>query len=190
MANKVITPECRLSFPQLFVPKAPEPGKDPVYSATFLFALDADMSELEKAARAAAVEKWGDKAKEMFQRQQLKWPIRDQASKAHLAGYSEGFFISARAAERPGVVDARLNPIMDPAEVFAGMIVRASLNAFAYDHPVGGKGVSFGLNNVMIVRSDGTRFDGRSKAEADFANYASAAGSKPDVPGKDALWED
>lgn len=190
MGTKIITPECRLSFPVLFVPKPPEPGKEPEFSASFLFALNTDLTELERAAKAAAVEKWGERAKEMFERKQLKWPIKDQADKQHLAGYTEGAYISARAKQRPGVVDANLNPVMDPAEVFAGMIVRASLNAFAFDHPVGGKGVSFGLQNVLIVKDDGTRYDGRSKPENDFADYAQAAkAATGGATSKAGLWD-
>ncbi len=41
------------------------------------------------------------------------------------------------------------------------------MTAYAWDHPSGGKGVSFSLNNVQLVRED-ERFDGRKKAEEMF----------------------
>lgn len=187
MSEKVITPVARLSFPALFEPKAMEPGQEPKYSATLLFPLDADLSALKKAAAAAAEEKFGAKAKDLIKAGKIKWPIKDQADKSHLQGYTEGSFIAARSSAKPGVVNAALQPIIDPADVFAGVLVRASVSAYAYDHPVGGKGVSFSLNNVMVVRDDGVRFDGRSSPDQDFAEFkddepaAAAAGSRDEL---------
>ena len=78
---------------------------------------------------------------------------------------------SVKSATRPGVVDTDLQPIIDPEELYSGAYYRASINPFAWDHPTGGKGVSFGLNYVMKVR-DGEPFSGRKAAEEDFKAFA------------------
>lgn len=191
MANKILTPEARLSFPVLFTPRAPEPGAEPKYSCTLLFPLDANLSALQKAMRDCAMEKWGPAAKEMVAKHQLKWPIKNQEAKSHLAGYREGHYLACSSKTAPGVVNAQLQRIIDPAEVWAGQIVIASVKPYAWAHPTGGKGVSFGLLNLMIVRDDGVRLDGRSAPEEDFAGLAQAEPpeSAPQAEEKSDLWD-
>lgn len=62
---------------------------------------------------------------------------------------------------------------MDPSEVYSGCYMRATLTAYAYDKG-GGKGVSFGLQNLMKVK-DGEPLSSRATAENDFAAFASEA---------------
>ena len=57
--------------------------------------------------------------------------------------------------------------MIDKDAVFAGCWCRFHLTAFAWDHPVGGKGVSFSLNAVQLVRQD-ERLDGRVTNVADI----------------------
>jgi hypothetical protein len=103
-------------------------------------------------------------------------------------GYGEGStFINVKSKQAPGIVsryagaDGKPLAIKDPAEIYAGAKVRASLRAFAYDNN-GNKGVSFALNNVQKL-GEGARIDGRLKAEDEFTAEASEASDLDDILG-------
>ena len=81
--------------------------------------------------------------------------------------YKGCWFINANSVTKPGVVDAGLNPIIDPGELYSGIIGRASINFYAFNSN-GNKGIACGLNNLQKL-SDGTPLGGHSRAETDFA---------------------
>jgi hypothetical protein len=80
------------------------------------------------------------------------------------------YSVQATSNNKPGIVDEVLNPIMNANEIYSGAYYRASIRAYAWEHPTGGKGVSIALDNVMKVR-DGEAFSGRTDASADFAEF-------------------
>ena len=92
----------------------------------------------------------------------------DEEERPELSGC---YSVQATSNNKPGIVDAALNPIMDANEIYSGAYYRASIRAYAWDHPTGGKGVSIALDNVMKVK-DGEAFSGRTDASADFADFA------------------
>lgn len=166
----LITPKARLSFPNLFTPKAGMNGGDEKYSACLVFAPGTDLSELEAAALNVAKEKWADKAEGLLRTGRLRWPFRTDVEEK---GYEPGsVFINVNSKNQPGVVGRYAGPdgkpvaIEDPLEVYAGCYVRASVKAFAYDTS-GNRGISFGLNNIQKL-DDGPRLDGRKRAEDEF----------------------
>lgn len=182
MADMIMTPEFRVSFPVVFKPRsATNDNGDagtPKYSITMLFAKDADLSKLKAAAQAAAKEKWGDKIPK-----NLRSPFRDQGEK-ELEGYVEGaVFINATSLQKPGLVDRNREDIIDETEFYAGCYARATLRAFAYDKK-GNRGVAFGLNNVQKLR-DGESLSGRTRAQDDFADDLPEEEGAADVS---ALW--
>jgi len=138
--------------------------QEPKYGLTMLFSKDDDISALKKAAEDACAEKWGaDKSKWP---KNLRSPFRDQGEKDY-EGYEEGaVFVNATSKQRPGLVDASMNDIIDESEFYAGCYARASINAFAYD-TAGNRGVAFGLNNVQKLK-DGEPLGGRTRPEDDF----------------------
>jgi hypothetical protein len=171
MPNKVITPPATLSYPHLSEPKT-NPQGELKYSASLIFGMGADLGQLKAAAPAVAVGRWGPKAKTMLRDGQLKWPFRDGAEKAAV-GYGAGTtFVNVNSNRRPGLVskyagpDGKPTTIDNPDELYPGCVVRASLNAFAYDK-AGSKGVSFGLNALQKL-DEGERLDGRLRAEDEF----------------------
>ena len=167
MSNNVMTPEFRVSFPSVFKPSKPKGApaeQEPKYSITMLFKPNEDLGKLKAAVMEAAKEKWGDDIPKG-----LRSPFRDQGEK-EFDGYTDGaIFITATAEQRPGVVDASVQPILDESEFYAGCYARATVRAFAY----GGKGtsfkpgVSFGLQNIQKLR-EGDPLGGRTKPEQDF----------------------
>jgi hypothetical protein len=174
--KRVITPLCRLSFPNLFQPRVGPSGGDPKYSCALVFEEGADLTGLKRAILAAAAEKWGaDKARAMFEAGKLRNPIRTDWEER--PGYPENssyINCSSKQENPPGTVGPWEDPatgkpeiLTDPKEFYPGVYVRADIRAFAYDVS-GNKGVSFGLNNIQKVR-DGDRFDSRVAAVDAFA---------------------
>ena len=165
-AMDVVTPPVRLSFPALFEPRPRAPGADRMtYQATLLIPPEVDLRIFTSAIKAAMLDKWGGK---ITQLPADKNPIKDCADKADLTGYEAGWhFINAHSGYKPQVVDRNRQEVIDTDAIYPGCWCRFHLRAFAYDHKVGGKGVSFSLEAVMFVRDD-DRFDGRRKASDIF----------------------
>jgi len=97
----------------------------------------------------------------------LKGGLRDGATEREDETFADYYFINASSNEKPGIVDADLNPIMDKNEFYSGCYGRASITLYPYDVS-GSKGIAAGLNNVM-KSEDGEKFGGASSAAADFA---------------------
>ena len=73
----------------------------------------------------------------------------------------------SNSAQKPGVVDADLNAILDQSEFYSGCYGRASISFFAYNSN-GSKGIGCGLNNVQKL-DDGEKLGGAASATEDFA---------------------
>lgn len=162
----IITPPVRLSFPALFEPRPRAPGSDRMtYQAVLLIPPEVDMRPFAEAIKAAMREKWGDKITSL---PADKNPIKDCADKAETPGYEVGWhYINTHSGYKPQVVDRNRQEVISPDVIYPGCWCRFHLKAFAYDHKVGGKGVSFSLEAVQFVR-DGDRLDGRRKASDIF----------------------
>src|SRR5262245_16470519 len=164
-----ITPYATLSFPNLFAPKPKFQGNEPVYSCALLFDAAAQQSKEWKAIQQgcidAATKKWGPNVN----LKNVEMPFKDAGEKAEkYQGYEEGIIvINPWSKNKPGIVDARLQDVLLPEQVYAGQIVRAQVNPFAWD-PSGRRGVSLGLNHIQIVKHDAPRIDGRVPANRAF----------------------
>ena len=164
MTENVLTTEFRVSFPHVFKPQSAAEGAEPKYSLSMLFPVGTDVTALKKAAADAAKEKWGDNLPK-----KLKSPFLDQGDYEY-DGYEEGgVLIRATSKQKPGLVDAKVQAIIDESEFYPGCYARATVRAFAYDVS-GNKGVSFGLQNLQKTR-DGEMMGGRTRAATDFDAY-------------------
>ena len=169
-----MTPVFRLSFPSLFQPSKPrnaKPEQEAKYSCAMLFAKGENLDKLKKAAADAAREKWGDNIPK-----ELKTPFRDQGAKEY-DGYEDGaIFITATSKQRPGIVNQRVEPIIDESEMYPGCYCQATVRAFAYGGGQTGfsPGIAFGLQNIQKVK-DGDSLAGRSKPEDEFQPLDGAA---------------
>ena len=173
MANgrKIVTPVFRASFVYVFTPRKNEQSGKDEYSIKMIFDKDADLSDLKAIIKEAIADKWGSNPP-----RGLKLPLKD-GNAGDTEKYPEDkdkFVANAKTTiAPPGVVNAHIQPITDPSEVYSGCYMRATLTAYAYDKG-GGKGVSFGLQNLMKVK-DGEPLSSRATAENDFAAFASEA---------------
>ena len=179
MADKIITPEGRVSFPSVFEARAFADGADAKFGVTLLFDKDsANLKSLRDAAIKAVIEKWGpDKAKwpvnlrshdlttYLSSTGKDGWPFRDGDVQGY-DGYENAVSVKFSSKAKPGVVDRDVQPIINQDEFYAGCYARVQCVPFAFDAS-GNKGVTFMLNHVQKVR-DGEAFSGRGRAEDAF----------------------
>lgn len=156
----LVTPPVRLAFPALFEPKPVAKGNSTLkYQAVLLIPPSVQLAPFLEACKAAMLDKFGKIERVKAQNNPIK-----KCEEKELDGYEPGWhYINVKSNYAPTVVDQRRQDILDPERIFAGCWIRAAINAFAWDHPQGGKGVSFGLNAVQLVRED-ARLDGRKGA--------------------------
>lgn len=165
--TKVITGKVRLSYAHLFKPTAISEGQEPKYSVCLLIPKSdkATLSKIKKAIEAAkqqGVSLWGGKIPA-----NLKVPIRDgDEERPDQEEYVGCYFINANSKLKPGIVDRRLDEILDSTEVYSGCYARASINFFPYNQ-AGNRGIGCGLNNIQKLE-DGDYLGGRSRPEDDF----------------------
>jgi hypothetical protein len=188
------TPKFICSFPDLFVPtlgKNPKPNEKPKYKLTLLFPKGADLTALKEAAAKCARDKWGSDLPK-----KLKSPFLD-AGQYDYEGYEAGMtFIRTSTVQAPGVVGTTKDPLTDklkslePSDVYPGCIMHATIRPYWFDHPEGGKGVSFGLQNVQKLE-EGTQIAGRRKPEDEFEAVdfdAAEGGETADKPAADSIF--
>lgn len=155
------TPLAVVSFAQnLFEARTDDFGKSS-YGCTLLFPKTADISELKNLALEAAKEEWGDKALDWIKNEVIKSPFLDGDGKQGrnkdgepMKGFTGHTFIRCKsgAEYKPKVFDKHRNPVFDKGEVPSGSQVYAVVNAFTWDNPRNGKGITFGISLVQVVK--------------------------------------
>ncbi len=187
--TRLITPECRASYPKLFEPEINDQGKK-VWSATLLIedtpAGKAFLAQAEKEAEEVARAKFGNRYDSLRKSPSFKWAIRYDVDKYSSCEPKVIAYINARSYETPpGVVSIYAGPdgkpakITDPALIYPGAYVKASLHAYATDRS-DSKSVAFGLGNVQKTK-DAERIDSRVNAEDEFVADPQAAASLEDL---------
>jgi hypothetical protein len=177
--ENLITPEFRAAFISVFKATA---GKNadgtvnkPKFSIRACFPPTAKLDALKKEAEAAAKDKWGDKIPKT-----LRSPFRtNEELENPIVGIGDDWVVmtfSANEDRRPGIVDAKLQDIIDDSDVYSGAWYRAQVRAFAYEN-AGNKGVSFGLQNVQKLRDDDPIGSGRIPASKAFEPVDVPAGA-------------
>jgi hypothetical protein len=168
MAENIITPEFRAAF--ISVHKATSQKNadgttsKPKFSIRAVFPADADLKQMKGEAQDAAEGKWG--AGKVPKTMRSPFRLNAELDKP-VPGIPDDWIVmtfSANEDRRPGVVDASLQDIIDPTQVYNGAWFRAQVRAFAYEN-AGNKGVSFGLQNVQKLR-DGDPLGGANQPAA------------------------
>jgi hypothetical protein len=168
--ENLVTPEFRAAFISVFratsMRNADGSTSKPKYIIRAVFPPTAKLDALQKEAEVVAREKWGDKMPK-----NLRSPFRlNEELEAPIEGVGDDWVVmsfSANEDRRPGLVDAKLQDIIDDTDVYSGAWYRAQVRAFAYD-TAGNKGVSFGLQNVQKLRDDDPLGNGRVPANKAF----------------------
>ena len=166
--SAINTPYATLSFANVTTPRPRAEGGQPVYSCSLIFDPQQQASPAYKALKAACVEVAQKEFGANVNLKQLQMPFRDAGEKSY-DGYHEGHvYISPWSKNKPGVVDTNRQDVLLPEEIWSGQLVRANVTPFAWTH-TGRKGVSFGLNHLQIIASEGRqRLDGRPSAKSAF----------------------
>lgn len=157
----ILTGPVRLAFDTLFtLPQPSADNENPKYGSGMLFTPLADFTPFYEAYNAICAAEFAshfDVATGQYLG--LHSPFRDQGEKVKFGGFTPGsVFMSSSSKFKPPVVDAQGNPIVDPAKVYPGVWAICAVNGYAYKNPKK-KGVSFGLQSVMIIGDD-TKFGG------------------------------
>ena len=176
MPNNTITiGEVRLSYCNLFQPRAKQAGQEPKFSVTVLVlktntaakaAIDA---AIQVAVEAGVAKRWNG-----VRPPQPAICVHDGDGARPSDGVPFGeeckghwvFTASCKADRPPFVVDANIQPILQQSEVYSGMYGRVNVSFFAYANS-GKKGIGCGLNGVQKLR-DGEPLGSRVSAEDAF----------------------
>lgn len=178
--TKLVTPDVvRLCYLHVLEPKENDKGEKK-YQCSILVpkTAKATLDAYKKCVEAVKVDPYSAKKWQVAEGkvpQGLKMPLRDgDAEKADdHPEYAGHFFFNATSDLQPGIVDLKLQKILDPTEIYSGMYARVAVNFYAFNNS-GNKGVAASLLNIQKVR-DGEPLAGtRSKAEDDFADFSDA----------------
>ena len=168
------TPPCRLSFGQgLFkARKASEDAKEK-FGATLIFSKSADRKALDNAVRQCIVDTWGEQGRERAKKGLIKSPFlagdgkeaRNKSTGELHPGMGEDvFFIRVQSNKQPVVRYKDANIPATEDEVYSGCYGFAVINAFAWNNPQNGDGVSFGIQYFQKTR-DGDRIGGNGSVD-------------------------
>lgn len=174
--KRILTPEFRLCFPALLEPA--ERSKKFEFKA--VWPKGTDLAELKKSLLREVQAKDPELFAKMLEAFKKFWPsvpekisgygqpFRDGDEKKW-DGFKDSVYLTVKTKYKPTVVNRKIEPIIDPTEIYAGMYCFASIEPYAYPARDGGSpGFAFGLRNVMKSR-DGEPLSGGQSAEDDFA---------------------
>ena len=150
--NEVTTGKARLSYANLFTPKAAKGSDKLKYSVSVLIP-KSDKETLARINKAIAYAKeqgksakWGGKIPA-----KLVEPLHDgDIDREDDPVYKNSYYFNAKSDRPPIVIDRMKNEILDPLEVYSGCYGRVNVSFYAYNFE-GNKGVAVGLNAVQKV---------------------------------------
>lgn len=160
-SNKIIIPEARLAFPDLFTARSVD-GGPLMFGATFIIPPSSSaIAALQAEEERVAKEKWADKAPAILQmvRANNRGAVKPGALKAKFDGFMDNMFVSANAKVRPTIVDRRGSPLTEQdGKIYAGCYVLAHVTLWAQDNKYGQR-VNAEVTGVQFLR-DGDAFSG------------------------------
>jgi hypothetical protein len=176
MTTRVVTGKCRFVYCSVMSARKNEMnGKDEFSTQVLVPKSDTEtVAALKAAAKEALTAKFGDKIPK-----NVRNPLRDGDTETKSDGspmgkeYAGCYFFNTKSTNKPGAVDANGQDLLGSNDIVSGDFGRVSLNAYAYDQ-AGNKGVSFGLNNIMLLAKGEALGGARPSAAADFGISKSA----------------
>lgn len=152
--GKMTTGKARLSYANIFKPKAFTEGGEEKYSVVLLIPktdkaqIKRIKEEIKAATEQGMKDNWDGKMPKKF------WnPLQDgDDEKADEHPEYEGmYFLNAKSSNPPVIVDRDRNEILDATEVYSGCYARASITFY----PFGGKNAKTGGNSGVAVALNG-----------------------------------
>ncbi len=164
-SDHVKTPRAKIAFAHACFDLQTRDNGKKQYAPTLLFKKGTDLSPLTNAIKQAAVAEWGEKAEQWLKDGLIKSPILDGDGKQALSkktgerhpGFAGHHFIRATSGpdHQPKVFGPSGNTndrIYEKAGLPSGSDVTAVVNAYTWTNDQNGKGVSFGISIVQLVR--------------------------------------
>lgn len=164
--TKVSTPELvRFSYVNLENPKCAPGSTELKYGMSVIIPKSNKKTlKLIEAAIEAAIEVGKEKHGKSFKAKKL--PLRDGDEEREDAAYANSFFLNANSKNRPGMVDKKVQPILDLKEIKSGDWGNVSLNFYPFNVN-GNSGIAVGLNHVQKVK-DGEPLGSQTNAADEF----------------------
>lgn len=199
----IITPVFRLSFPHMFAAwKGENASADAKakYGGMAIF-VPGEMDAKDKGlwsgmialANEASIKQFGKKLSELPPN--FKKPFHRGDEKAEYGMTDKQIFTNLTSHVKPEIrMPDGVTKLPDYCQkhgktvdeiIFAGVYCRASVNAFAYNKG-GGKGVAFGLNGLLYVKT-GERLDNRALTDEEFEDFVDPEFSAAAAPVDDDL---
>lgn len=153
----ITTGKVRASYVHIFQPQEPIGGNgDPKYSVTLLIpktdaaTLNLIYAEIERAKQEGVQKVFKGSMPAL-----LALPIYDgDGKRPNGEDFGEEcrghMVLRASSKDQPSIVDANIQPILNPADVYSGCYIRASISFFAYN-PGAKQGIGCGLNAVQKI---------------------------------------
>jgi hypothetical protein len=171
MTSKVVTGKVRLSYANLFVPRAPNdnPTGPLKYSTTILIPKTdkKTLADIKAAQEFAIATKWPKRPAKLQTTLHDGDGVREKNGEPYSDECKGHWVMSVSSKLKPAVVGANLQPVMDAGDVKSGDYARVSINAYCYENS-GNRGVSFGLNNVQKLETGEALSTGQTRAQDDF----------------------
>lgn len=180
-SGNIALPKGRMLYPALFKPAMPRGETDEKkakYQISVLIPKGSNIDVLKAAYEEAIAEKVTAK---MRATTKIKSPFLKTADQPRFTEFADEFplMIRCNATMRPDVVTPNAKGLVkeedEADEVYSGRWCRVSIRPFFYDHPTGGKGVSFGLQNVQLLDHDEAIAGGKVKGLNEFEAVSSDA---------------
>jgi len=165
-SREVVTDPVRIAYPALFEPKPVSKDRPDVlkYQSVLLLPPDTDFAPYKAAIEAAMMETFG----QVIELSAKNRPIKACADKGsdRPQGFEDGwYYLNAKTAFQPTLVDGKRQPIIDPSKIKPGYWCRFQLKAYGWKHQTGGQGVSFSIEAVQLYRPDEVFGGGRPVEE-------------------------
>lgn len=175
-SENIITPRGRMVYPAFFKPQLPPGEKDPDkarFQATLLIPAGADLTVLEAAVEALVEENVPAGKRKTAK---VKLPFLATEDSKSLSDHAEEYPTMIRCAAKfaPDVVTPKGDRTIKESEesdwVYGGRWARFSIRPYWWSHKTGGMGVSFGLQNVQLLKDDEPIAGSRVKGTDEFAD--------------------
>jgi hypothetical protein len=161
------TPPFRMAFPALLEMK--EFQGELKYGLEAVFPPDTDLSELKKLASQVKKEMWGDNSPKNLKSPFIKGDQYNDEHDNHRSEIVGTTFMRLNTTNKPGVIDLKGRNIDDKDEIYSGRWAKATVYCHAYDNK-GSKGITFLLNNVLLLQDDEPWGVVRRSAQEDFGD--------------------
>lgn len=153
MSTRVVTGACRLSYCNIFKPRAFQEGDKEKYSSVLLIPKK-DKKTITKIKKA--IQEEIDNGKDTFWKgkepKDLWNPLRDGDDEEDHPEYKGMYFLNAKSDSKPILLDEEGEELLDQSEIYSGCWARANISFFPYNNR--SKGIGVALNALKKHHDD------------------------------------